>query len=122
MNIHFDIAKVKRAINTHGKQFTFKHYSKNNFGEPTGEYTSISVKGLFHQTRGYITKNVSDGTIYRSKPQPQILTLVSNDATSLTIDDELTYNNSIYRVVGVDDVNQLGVALNISLEVFDNGS
>ena len=122
MNIHFDIAKVKRAIRTHGQEFTFKHYGKNNFGEPTGEYTSISLQGLFHQTQGYITKNVSDGTISRSKPQPQILTLVSNDATSLTIDDELTYNNTVFRVVGVDDFNKLVVSLNISLEVFDNGS
>ncbi len=122
MNVYFDIAKVKRAIKTHGQQFTFKHYGKNDFGEPTGEYTSVSFQGLFHQTRGYITKTLSDGTISRTKPQPQILALVDEFSTSLVIDDELEYNNFVYRVIGINDVNQLGVALDISLEVLDDGS
>lgn len=122
MNVHFDIAAVKRAIKTHGQQFEFKHYTKNDFGEPSSEQTTISLQGLFHQTRGYITKTISDGTIARSKPQPQILALVDNDATNLSLDDKLEYNSSIYRVVGIDDINKLGVALNISLELFDDGS
>lgn len=122
MNTHFDIAAVTRAIKTHGKEFEFKHYGKNDFGEPNDEYTLVTIQGLFHQTRGYITKQLSDGTIARSKPQPQILALVDDTVRTLVNGDEVEYNNQLYKVTGVNDINNLGVAVDISLEMFDDGS
>ena len=122
MNVYFDVSTVTRAINTHGQEFTFKHHSKSAFGEPDTEFTTITVKGLFHQTRGYITKTTSDGSITRSKPQPQILALVNESSGSLTLDDTLEYKDQNYRVTGVNNINNLDIALDISLEMIDNGS
>lgn len=119
-NTQFDLAKVRRAINTHGENFVFTHFGKTDYGEPDPETTQqITIKGLFHQTRGYITKNISDGTLSRSKPQPQILTL---SITSITIDDVVEYTGKDYRVIGVDNIGNLGIAFDISLELIDNGT
>lgn len=122
MNIYFDVSTITRAINTHGQEFSFKHHYKNTFGEPDAEFTTITVKGLFHQTRGYIQKTTSDGSITRSKPQPQILSLVNEDSSALILDDILEYKDHTYRVTGVNDINNLGIALDISLEMIDDGS
>lgn len=122
MNRYFDIASVVRAIRTHGQEFTFKRYNTNDFGEPLAEYTETTIQGLYHQTRGYITKSVSDGTISRSKPQPQILTLVDETSKSLLVGDEVEYNEKTYKVTGIDDVNNLGIAIDISLELTDDGT
>lgn len=122
MNIHFDISKITRAINTHGKEFVFTHFESNDYGEPSGDSSEITIKGLFHQTRSYITKNTTDGTIARSKPQPQILTFHNSSSMSLSIKDKLEYDGKLYSVIGVDDIGNLGVADDISLELIDNGT
>lgn len=121
MNIYYDISKIKRAIDTHGQSFTFLHPGANDYGEPTDNYGSITVKGLFHQTRGYITKNVTDGTISRSKPQPQILTLYDITST-IKLGDKLNFAGHTYNVTGVDNIGNLNIALDISLEMIDNGT
>lgn len=122
MNIHFDISKVSRAIDTHGQNFVFTRSGKDDYGQPSHETTQIEIKGLFHQTRGYITKNTSDGTVSRSKPQPQIMTLVTPNSSAILPKDKLVYCGKTYTVTGVDDIGNLGVALDISLELIDDGT
>lgn len=123
MNIHFGRELILRNINTHGQEFTFERDERNKYGEPTGAKTTVAtVKGLFHQSRGFMTKNVSDGTVSRSKPQPQILCLADADVKLVQQGDTLEYLGQLYTVVGVDDVNNLGIACDISLELFDNGT
>lgn len=122
MNVSFGVELVKRNILTHGMDFTFVHKALNEFNEPTGDQTEITVHGLFHQTRGFITKNTSDGTVSRTRPQPQVLTLVDDTSKSIQKDDIMLYCNHTYSVVGINDINNLGVALEISLEMVDDGS
>ena len=122
MNVHFDIAKIKRAIKTHGQSFIFSRYALDSYGEPTTNKTQTTVEGLFHQTRGYITKNVTDGTIARSAPQPQILTLFSETSASLAIKDEVTYCGQTYTVTGLNNIGNLNAVIDISLEMIDNGT
>ena len=122
MNIHFGREQIARNIRTHGQIFVFTRSGKNSFGEPDGTQTEVaSVQGLFHQTRGFITKNISDGTISRNKPQPQILCLADDSVKPIQHGDQLEYAGNLYVVTGVDDINNLGIACDISLEVFDNG-
>lgn len=123
MNIHFGREQIARNIRTHGQTFVFVRDHQNTFGEPDGTQTEVTtVQGLFHQTRQFITKNVSDGTISRSKPYPMILCLVNEDSGKIQHGDKFEYCNKIYTVIGVDDVNNLGIAYNISCEVFDDGT
>lgn len=123
MNNYFGITQISRAIKTHGQDFIFKRAELDINNEPTDRYNTVAtIQGLFHQTRGYITKNTNDGTQSRSKPQPQILTLLSEGSKLLLLGDELEYNQKRYTVTGVDDINNLGIALDISLEEIDNGT
>lgn len=123
MNTSFDIAKVRRAIKTHGKVFIFTRQALNKFNEPTEESENLeSIHGLFHQTRSWIEQKTSEGTIKRSKPQPQILTLVDEAVKSLKIGDKLEYCGNTYKVSGIDNINNLDIAYDISLEMIDNGS
>lgn len=122
MNINFGIELVKRNILAHGKEFTFHRPELNTFNEPTSNEMLITIQGLFHQTRGYITRNTTDGTVSRSQPQPMVLTLVNPETQSLQINDYMIYCDQKYRVTGVNDINNLGMALEISLELIDNGA
>lgn len=121
MNINFGIELVKRNILAHGQEFTFHRPAQNIFNEPTSNETLITLQGLFHQTRGYITRNTTDGTVSRSQPQPMVLALVNPESQSLQINDYMLYCNQKYRVTGINDINNLGMALEISLELIDNG-
>lgn len=122
MNINFGIELVRRNILAHGEEFTFHRPALSTFNEPTSNETLITLKGLFHQTRSYITRNITDGTVSRSQPQPMILTLVNPESQSLRIKDHVLYCNQKYLVTGINDINNLGIALEISLELIDNGT
>ena len=121
MNTNFGIELVKRNILAHGQEFTFHRPELNQYNEPTSNETLITLQGLFHQTRGYITRNITDGTISRSQPQPMVLALVNPESQSLRINDYMLYCNNKYLVTGINDINNLGIALEISLELIDNG-
>lgn len=121
MNINFGVELVKRNILAHGQEFTFHRPELSTFNEPTSNETLITLQGLFHQTRGYITRNTTDGTVSRSQPQPMVLALVKPESQSLQINDYMLYCNQKYRVTGINDINNLGMALEISLELIDNG-
>lgn len=121
MNVNFGIELIRRNILAHGQEFIFHRPALSTFNEPTTNETLITLQGLFHQTRGYITRNTTDGTVSRSQPQPMVLTLVNPDTQSLQINDYVLYCNQKYRVTGINDINNLGMALEISLELIDNG-
>lgn len=121
---HFDRRKIERFIQTYGTEFVFERPIKNDYGEPTEEKDEIFVVGVFHQTSGYVTKTLSDGTIKRTKPQPQIL--VPGELNELSkrvrIGDQLEYCSKHFEVVDMVDFNNLGIACDISLELVDRGT
>lgn len=109
--------KIKRMIDTLGIEYTFKREQLDRYNEPTGEETDVTVlKGIMHSSANYVSKSASDATIIQSKQSPQILTNNPN-AKSLNINDKVTINNKLYKVSGVTDINCLGLAFDISLEV-----
>lgn len=122
MNINFGVELVKRNILAHGQEFVFHRPELSQFKEPTSNETPITIQGLFHQTRGYITRNTTDGTVSRSQPQPMVLTLVDTTSQTIQINDYMLYCNKKYLVTGINDINNLGIALEISLELIDNGT
>lgn len=113
----FQPHKIKRMIDTLGVMYQFNRDRLNKYKEPTGEQELIAeLKGVLHSTASYVTKTATDGSTITAKQSPQILT---NDpkAKLLHIDDKVTINNCIYKVTGVLDINMLGLAFDISLEV-----
>ena len=124
MNIHFEREKVKRNILMHGCQFTFSRVQKDEFEEDDSELIGVTtISGLFHQSRGYISQSTSmnDGRVIRTKPQPMILVLIDEYSDLILPDDIVTYNQIKYRVTGKNDLNNLGLAYDISLEMIDDG-
>lgn len=113
----FQPHKVKRMIDTLGVMYQFNRDRLNKYKEPTGEQELIAeLKGVLHSTASYVTKTATDGSTVTAKQSPQILT---NDpkAKLLHIDDKVIIDNCTYKVTGVLDINMLGLAFDISLEV-----
>mgnify|MGYP003097736804 FL=1 len=113
----FQPHKVKRMIDTLGVMYQFNRDKLNKYKESTGEQELIAeLKGVLHSTASYVTKTATDGSTITAKQSPQILT---NDpkAKLLRIDDKVIIDNCTYKVTGVLDINMLGLAFDISLEV-----
>lgn len=113
----FQPHKVKRMIDTLGVMYQFNRDKLNKYKESTGEQELITeLKGVLHSTASYVTKTATDGSTITAKQSPQILT---NDpkAKLLHIDDKVVIDNCTYKVTGVLDINMLGLAFDISLEV-----
>lgn len=113
----FQPHKVKRMIDTLGVMYQFNRDKLNKYKESTGEQELITeLKGVLHSTASYVTKTATDGSTITAKQSPQILT---NDpkAKLLHIDDKVIIDNCTYKVTGVLDINMLGFAFDISLEV-----
>lgn len=109
--------KIHRMVETIGLEYTFRRPVLDNHKEPTGETTTVvTLKGIMHSTAGYVSKTTSEATTIQSKYSPQILT-DSQEAKKLNINDELTIGEKHYKVSGVTDINSLGLAFDISIEV-----
>lgn len=123
MNIHFEREKIKRNILMHGCKFTFTRIIADEFEEDTQEDTGVvTIDGLFHQSRGYISQSSSsdDGRVIRSKPQPMILVLLDEYSELILSGDIVTYKGIKYRVTGKNNLNNLDIAYDISLEMIDD--
>ena len=113
----FQPHKVKRMIDTLGVMYQFKRDKLDQYKEPTdGQEEVTKLKGVLHSTASYITKTATDGSTITAKQSPQILT---NDpkAKLLHIDDQVIIDDCTYKVTNVLDINMLGLAFDISLEV-----
>lgn len=114
--------KIKRQILWNGQKFTFNRYKVNEYKELTDEIEkSIIVKGIFHEGGGYggmlnIELYERDGARSISSMKPMILCLYE-DGKDLVIDDEVVIAGSKFRVVEKNNVKQINVAFEVSLEL-----
>lgn len=113
----FELMKLKRALNSQGISYTFSRYAKNSYKEPTDTVSSsVTLKGIYHQTSGYIGVGITEAARVYTKPQPMLLTTYE-DAKSLYPEDKVLISGKTYKVTGVTDINNLGIIGDISLEV-----
>lgn len=110
--------KIARQIAINGRQFTFARFGLDEYHQrlETSEVIA-TIKGVFHETTSYIKSADSDTGRMVSKPQPMILTLCDNNSRLLEKDDEVVIGSNTYRLIAKRDVENLGVAYDISLEV-----
>jgi len=116
MNISFERYKLIRFIQSQGKTYTFVAYGKNQFGEPDEVEYSVDIPGVYHETQGYVTGSASDGSNVKTKPDSLIMCL-SEDSMELSEGMVVTIEGKDYKVIDLRDINNLGVACDISLEV-----
>jgi hypothetical protein len=112
--------KIKRQIFLNGSEFAFTRYKVDKFHQVTNEVEEVIViNGLYHTTNNYIKENISDASRIVTKQQPLILTLY-DEGEKIKISDIVKINGADYKVVNKNDVNNFGVAFDISLEAVLN--
>lgn len=113
----FQLGKVKLALVRSGAHFLFQRDNLDEYNEPDGtQSTVVNLKGLYHETQGYITTTKGDASAVRSKPAPQILALW-DEAKLLEQGDYTVINGAKYLVTGVHDLSNANLIADISLEV-----
>lgn len=122
MNKCIELYKVQREIKMHGSDFTVKRNKIDEYKEPTGEKETITTfRGLFHITKTFQTRNISDGTVTRTKGQPMVLADYS-DVGEISNGDIIEYNGLEYTVADVNNVEQMNVIADISMELIIDGN
>lgn len=116
MNSSFEKHKLLRFIKSQGRSYTFIGLGKNQFGEPTGKNKTVEIDGVYHESQGYVTSTTTDGSNIKSKPSSLIMCL-KEDSLSLERDMSTTIQDKEYKIVDLRDVNNFGVACDISLEL-----
>lgn len=111
----FELNKIRRLIRVAGLPYTFQRDVINEFKEPTGETTSIEVKGIFHEITQHIAIVAEDSASVRDKNTSYILALYS-DAKDIQQRDFVVISGRKYYVNGVRDINNWHIAVDISLE------
>lgn len=130
LNTRFEEYKLRRELKRNGTDVTFLRNKKNDFGEPVDELEVVAnVKGLYHETNGYVTLSVSDATVQRSVKLPMLLCLAQDVVFShLAVGDYIKVPNIVtgetktYYVSGITDISDFGIITDISLEVIDDGT
>lgn len=120
--LKMELHKIEREIRVHGKEYTFLRKKTDEYGEPTDEEPEqvAVVCGLFHITKGYVSKSVQDATITHSKGQPMLLVCYS-DADDILPGDYFIENGNTYKVVGKNNVQEYSIVADFSLEVVLDG-
>ena len=122
MNKCIELYKVQREIKMHGSDFTVKRNKIDEYKEPTGEKETITTfRGLFHITKTFQTRNIEDGTVTRTKGQPMILADYS-DVGEIRNGDIIEYNGLEYTVADVNNVEQMNIIADISMELIIDGN
>jgi len=107
--------KLKKRIEWSNETYTFTRAVEDKYHRKQAETISIEIKGLYHQTNSYQQKSSKDGSITTNKPQPMILCLYE-DGSQIQKNDKTIVNGISMLVTGIVDVQNLHVALQISLE------
>lgn len=114
--------KIKRQIDWNGQDFIFKRYAENSYHEITDEVTqTFNVKGIFHEAGGYggmlnIELYEREGSREFSKMKPMILCLYDDVSKQLSLDDRVDVGDDKYFVVEKNDLKNMHIAYEISLE------
>jgi hypothetical protein len=113
--VAFQLQKLRRLIKAQGKPFELQVQKTNDFGEPDGKPIAEIIVGVYHETTGYLTREVSGASAIRKKSSPQVLCLYE-DAQKVSVDQKLKFNGRTYRVTEVKNLSEMDLACDISLE------
>lgn len=120
--LKMELHKVLREIQIHGTEYKLFRKKTDKYGEPTKEEPEqvATFRGLFHISKGYITKNVAEGTKTHSKGQPMLL-VAYDETENIQSEDFLIINGNPYKVVEKNNIQEYNIVTNISLEMVLNG-
>lgn len=111
-----ELFKVLKEIEIHGLEYQFRRDKLDEYEEATGEEENVILcKGLFHQTKSYISRSVSDATTTQTKGQPLIMMSYAN-SKNIQKGDKVNVSGNEYRVTGINNINELCIISDVSLE------
>lgn len=108
--------KISRLLKTNGMEYTFTLMYEDEYKQPK-EGEVVTIKGIYHEANSFITVTASDSASIQRKKSPMILTLFNEEVEKLKQGDKVLINSVTYKVSGVLDIQNYGVAADISLEM-----
>lgn len=112
-----DKKAVEREITKNGSTYTVKRSKVDKYEEPTQEVEEVTtLRGLFHISKGFITKNTSDGSQTKTKGQPMILALWE-ECETIRNGDFVVINGNTYKITDKNNIEEYNIIADISLEV-----
>lgn len=109
--------KLKKQIDKNGIVYEFTKIMKDEFNQITDSEETLQVKGIYHETNSFIKLSESDAGSVQRKKSPMILTILDETTKLLTQGDKVVINEVSYTVSGLLDIQNYGVALDISLDM-----
>lgn len=124
------LQKLRNNLNYHGDAYEFGTPKLNEYGEPVRDddgnfvYETVhTLNGIFHESGSGFIQVIVESAEVQSKPQPAILARYE-DAKDIKIGETVLVpaaGNRRYEVVSVNDIGNLGLFADISLEVILDG-
>lgn len=116
-----ELYKVSREIQRHGDKADVYEVILDEYGEYKDKSKTGNISVLFHITKGYVSQSVGDATVSRSKGQPALI-MSYDDSANINVGNIVMYNGKSYKVVDKNNVQEYNIVVDVSLEVFDDGS
>lgn len=113
--------KITRQINQNGQPLKFTRYKVNEYMEETQDVDKeFELNGIFHEGGGYggmlnIELYERDGARTITKMKPMVLCLYE-DGVNLEMDDTVVISDNVYKVVAKNNVKNLNIVFDVSLE------
>lgn len=116
--LKMELHKVEREVKTHGTAYTFFREKKDEYGENTEEQAEmiVTIRGLFHISKEYVTETTQDGTKTHSKGSPKLL-VAYVETKNIQNGDYLEINKNKYKVVDKNNIQEYSIVVDISLEM-----
>lgn len=112
----FLLHRLRVQLDMRGIEYTFSRQAVDKFGQPLEDVQEqIKLKGIYHESNGYIQTTGSDATITRTKKSPMILCLYE-DGVKIKQGDSITIEGKQYKVSDVLNIQNYSIASDISLE------
>lgn len=112
----FQLNKVRRILRTQGQKVEFRKPKLNDFGEPTKEFDSHTILGVFHETTAYASKTTSEASTIRKKSSPMLMCLWEDTVGILSHKDQVEFNGKKYLVNEIKNLAEANLIADISLE------
>ena len=112
----FELHKVEREIKVHGDTFEIHRDILDEYGEATGDSEKVcDIRGLFHISKGFVSRSTTDGTTTHATGAPMLLCLFS-ETEQVRSGDWLELNGARYNITDVSNVSEQNIVADMSLE------
>lgn len=113
--LQIELYKVKREIKRYGKTYKVQEILRDEYGEQIGEKEKGNIIGLFHITKGYIKKNITDATETVVKAQPKMV-VTEEQIKNIIVGNIITINCEKYVVNNINNIQEYNIIYDLSLE------